>query len=215
MAALAVFALAAMSAAAASAATPEFKPVPAKKKFTASAATVTLVDGEGDTIECSKGSAVGEITGARTVGSVVETFTGCKAREPRESCSVSSYGAKAGEIVTRPLMGELGTVPKAQDETEVGLRLKQEPASKFWYVQVGTCIFEKVVQGSVAGQIGAPGGKQTKHEFAFKLAENGTQAIKEITLDSGELEKPHFGGGSSSIFVLAPFSLTFEEAVEI
>jgi hypothetical protein len=218
LALVAVFAMSAVTAAAASAALPEFKPVPTKKKFTATSGEVVLNDaGRNEIFECSKSSTTGEIIGARTVGHVVEVLTGCLGGNPNEKlCPVNSKGAKAEEIVTKPLAGELGTVAKTEASSEVGLLLHAESkTSQAWYSQEGKCIISAVVEGSLAGAIGAPTSKSVKHELAFHVV-SGKQGIREIKLDSGTLEDPALEyGASTETYEASSSTLTFEEAVEI
>ena len=213
LAIVAMFAISAVAAASASAA-PEFKPVPTKKKFTASAEKVFLeTPGVEQIVECAKGSITGEVTGARTVGNAIVTLTGCSAYRSGAKCAFNSKGAKSGEIVTKPLTGELGTVAKAQAASGVGLRLGSEDA--VWYTQEGTCVVKAAVEGSLAGEVGAPESKSVNHELAFALNEKDQQKIKEITLDSGTLEEPYFAWGAATQVVRAAYKLTFEEAVAI
>jgi hypothetical protein len=213
LAIVAMFAISAVATASASA-LPEFKPVPTKKKFTASAEKVILeTPGFEQIVECTKSSITGEVTGARTVGNAIVTLTGCSAYDRGTKCAFNSKGAKSGEIVTKPLKGELGTVAKAQAFSGVGLQFGSETSE--WYTQEGACVEKAVVEGDVAAEIGAPGNKSVTHELAFDLNEKDQQKIKEITLDSGTLEEPELVWGAATQRVHAVYKLTFEEAVEI
>lgn len=117
------------------------------------------------------------------------------------------------KVSSQDLSGELGTVAKSEASSEMGLRLKSE-SGKVWYTLEGdACLDEAAIESSLVAQIG-PSGKSTTHELAFDTT-TGKQSIKEIKLDSGELEKPKFGFGASEMTVSDPAKLTFEEAVEI
>jgi hypothetical protein len=192
---------------------PEFKPVPAKKKFTSkSGATKLAFDNGTETLTCTASSATGEIASARTVGDVVTVFSGCKGSgSTKENCPVNTAGAKAGEIVTKPLSGELGTIKSGSG---VGLRLKAE-GKRYWFIlESNTCIYTEF-WGSVAAEVGGVGVKKTTHQLVLAVP-GGKQAITEITLDSGELQKPELeisDGATGNME--ANDELTFEEAVEI
>jgi hypothetical protein len=56
---------------------PEFKPVPAKKKFTGSGGEVAFHWASGEYITCGKSSESGEIIGARTVGKTILKLNEC------------------------------------------------------------------------------------------------------------------------------------------
>src|SRR5271167_4747729 len=133
---LAVLAVSAVGVSAAAAATlPEFKPVPTKKKFTGTGGKTTMLYGGGSwpRITCTASSTAGEIAGAKTVGAVTLTFTGCKVEVTGggDYCVTSSIGAKnAGEMVIASLVGELGTVATTEAASGVGMLLKPEKGEK-------------------------------------------------------------------------------------
>jgi hypothetical protein len=213
LALIAVFAMSAVTAAAASATTPEFKPVPTKKKFTGTSGTLVWTwDNGAEKITCSKGSTTGAITGARTVGGVVLVYTGCKSSSATKSnCPINSKGAKAEEIVTEPLAGELGTSVK--NSAVVVLRLKAETATKWFTALENACTSRAAWTGSVAPEVSSLS-KGTVHGLVLATV-GGKQAITEIKLDSGELEEPELVTYASSVATETKDSLTFEEAVEI
>jgi hypothetical protein len=215
---VAVAALAVVASASASAATPEFNPVPAKKKFTDSSGAMKTTYGGGEwSYECTKGSATGEVTSGRALGKLVVTWTGCQGTNNggATSCAVNSTGAKSGEIITEPLAAELGTVSSTEAPSGVGLRLKPE-SGKTWFTltKKSGCVGEETVQGAATGEVAQVAKKQTTNELSFKLTK-GHQAIKEITLDSGELEKPVLSLNSSTGTLEWNAGLTFEEALEV
>jgi hypothetical protein len=212
LALVAVLAMSAVTAAAASATTPEFKPVPAKKKFTGASGALVWEWGEGsEKIACSKGSTTGEITSARNVGDVVMAFTGCKSSSATKSnCPINSKGAKAEEIVTAPLTGELGTLTVG---SKVGLRIEGSP--KKWFTAVeNACTWEAAWTGSVAAEVGSIGVKQTTSKLVFS-GSKGQQGITEIKLDSGVVEKPELVTFSAGVSTATTDTLTFEEPVEV
>jgi hypothetical protein len=213
---VAVFAMSAVTAAAASATTPEFKPVPTKKKFTSNGGALKMTWDNGVwLLECAKSSSTGEVTGSTTIGKVVVTLTGCKGSINSGSSysSVSSKGAKAGEIVTVPLAGELGTVASTEAASGVGLMLKPETGKALFRFAEGA-FGEEVVSGSVASEVAQVGKDQTTNELAFKLVE-GHDAIGKIKLDSGLTETPALAMGSSRGTILWTDGLSFEEALEV
>jgi hypothetical protein len=210
---VAVAALAVVASASASAALPEFSPAPAKKKFTDTGGQVSVTWGEWQ-LQCAKSSATGEVTSARTLGKVVITWTGCKnsANEGATYCSANSTGAKEGEIITKSLSGELGTATEAS--SGVGLRLTPETGSSLFTMVRNGCLTEGIVSGSLVSEVGVVGKKQATNEFIFKLA-SGKQAIKSITLDSGEVAKPSLTYLSSDGTIAWKDAVSFEEALEV
>jgi hypothetical protein len=214
LALVAVFVMSAVATAAASAAKPEFKPVPTKKKFTISGGVSEWGSGEGD-IECAKTSATGEIDSAQTVGNVVVVYSGCTSTgSGGANCPVNSVGAKAGEIVTGSLDGELGTVATSQAASGVGLRFK--PAStKTWFTeQKNECTPELAFKGQLAAEVSIIGKKQTTNKLVLEPGASG-EKIKEITLDSGVTEKPELEAFGAIVAIKATEELKFEEAVEV
>jgi hypothetical protein len=195
---------------------PEFKPVPTKKKFTsASGAALIANEGYGNYIECTKSSATGEITSARKLGKVIEVFTGCDGSGfGHRGCSTNSVGAKAGEIVTNPLSGELGLVAKGVG-TGVGLRLEAETGKSWFTLQGSECNIEAVVDGTLAAEVSPVGvGPVLKSKLTFQAGASGEE-IKEITLDSDQVEKLELDYGAGRMYVVATDELTFEEALEV
>jgi hypothetical protein len=190
---------------------PEFKPVPTKKKFTGTAPASTWEHG-GEIMTCKTSSLAGELTGGQTVGKTVITWTGCKSTYRSEECSVSSVGAKEGEIVTKALTGELGTIAKGTG-TGVGLRFKPESTKKWSILQASKCILETTVNGTLAAEVVGQS-LSTKHQLVFE-GTSGVMKIKEITLDSGISEKPEFEEGGKEVSMDTDYTLTFEEPVEV
>jgi hypothetical protein len=192
---------------------PEFKPVPTKKKFTASGVGYTW-GSSGLSITCTGSSLAGEITGAQTVGKVVITWSGCKGTVGEQKWPVNSEGAKAGEIVTMPLTGELGTVAKGEAETSVGLRLKAESKKNWFVLEEGEIDKSSTAySGDLAVEFDGLG-KEADHGLFFQTGAEGMK-IKEITMDSGVVEKPKLEAGAKVVSIEADYPLTFEELVEV
>lgn len=119
-----------------------------KVPFTATGGPGQLETTTGIKIDCAADTKVGEIVGPQEVLEVVVTFTGCKLLVTGEP-SCQSTGMAAGEILTEPLMGELGfitTVP-----LDVGLDLLPETGELLAVFLCGTTEID--VLGSVIGLI--------------------------------------------------------------
>jgi hypothetical protein len=227
LALVAVFAMSAIAASAASAALPEFKPVPTKKKFTGSSGEFTLTTpSSGAEFACSKSTTTGEITGASTVGKVVVKFTGCKytSRGGGGWCPAQSTGAKAEEIVTEPLKGELGSVATTEAPSGAGLLLEPEGASGYLLVmaEVGKSqecegTIETGMEGNIAGEIATVGKKQLTNKLVFTHPVGGQAKLKKITVKRGSVKvKNTFIGGSLEEWVFGlTDETTFEEALEV
>jgi len=216
---VAVLAMSAVTAAAASAVKPEFKPVPAKKAFLVSAGTSKWVFGA-NSISCTSATAAGEIVNAQSVGNVVVKYSGCKSSGTTESnCPVNSTGAKAGQIVTLPLSGELGTVATSQAASGVGLSFKPENSSQEWFKTEGNkCTIGVAWLGGLAAEVSVIGKKQTTNGLVLKPASSfGTtgEKIKEITLDSGVFEEPVFEEYGTKASIETTDDWQFAEAVEV
>jgi hypothetical protein len=215
LALIAVFAMSAVATSAASATTPEFKPVPAKKKFTSSGGAATFKQSSGGLeINCTTTSAAGEITGARTVGKLVLKYTGCHV-ENKPECAVKSTSAgHEGEILTRVLEGELGTVKTSEAPSGVAVRLKGEEKKIWDTLAGGSCNHEEIMNGDVAAEIPVIGKKQATNKLVLVRHET-SQAIKAITLDSGKLEEPQMALESTTMTMEGTGELKFEEALEV
>lgn len=215
---VAVFVCSAVAVASASAALPEFKPVPAKKKFTGTAPGAKIVFNNGtEVLECAKAATVGEVLSAKTIGKTIVTFTSCEYTTGGGSgCSVNSVGAKAGEIVTKPLVGELGTVKTTEAPSGVGLLLKPETEKVWTDLVEDRCWGANKITGSLAVEISTVGKKQITNKLVMSRATSGNrEAIREITLDSGKLENPELVMFSSTATLESTDELKFEEALEV
>jgi hypothetical protein len=214
---VAVVAMSVVTAASASAALPEFKPVPAKKKFTSTSGTVTWTfNGGTETMTCTKSSAAGELTGAKTLGKLVVKFTGCTSTGTGKSgCATRSKNAtNEGEIVTNALGGELGTVSTKEATSGVGLLLKPETGSTWTETVANECLHEGKLTGSLAAEVATIGKKQVTNKLVIGTSGFG-QKIREITLDSGKLAEPELAMWAARITVAGTEEVTFEEALEV
>jgi hypothetical protein len=133
-------------------------------------------------IECEKGTATGEVTGATIAKNNVTHFTGCK------SGGFPCENAAAGEIVTKVLEAELGEVKTGIP----GERLFDEKEGKGAELAAFSCAGGAVpvkVKGSVIGQLsGAQGNTVEEGKFAssnkLTFAESG--GIQKFTKFIGE-----------------------------
>jgi hypothetical protein len=194
---------------------PEFKPFPTKRKFTSAGGSLSVwVGAAGATLQCSASSSTGEVTGGKTLGNIVITWTGCKVAPSGEAeCSASSEGAKEGEIVTKTLGGELGTVATGEAASGVGLLVKPTKNSEWLTFAGSKCLEEGVLSGSAASYVGPLHTKKTTYELPYSAE------IKEIKLGSGTVTKPRLSYGAGSFEILGAFTMpgktTFEEELEI
>jgi hypothetical protein len=217
LAALAVLALSAVVASAAQA-EPEFK----KESGSVAGVTIKTTSGTGEMkagssikVTCTSDESSGEVTGAKTVGSIVVTFSGCEAKEGSgEACKAgSSEGAETGTITTNSLKGKLV-------ETEVGTKvgLLLEPTVGTTYVTLyAKCLalHKTTVTGSIVGEVSPLETYATTGKLEYKLS-GSKQAIRTYVYEGVE----HTGA------VLKAFSLletplvtsetvTFGEALKV
>jgi hypothetical protein len=208
--------MSAVTAAAASAAKPEFKPVPTKKKFT-STSGVSVWNGAGEEVTCSKSATSGEITSATTLGDVIVKYTGCTLKNglTGETCPIKSASGGKEEIVMDKLKGELGViVPKPPSGSEVGLLLAPEVKTT-WAVLESKCsdwFALATLTGSLAGKVGMPDGKTGTITYS---AAGGGQGIQEMTMDSGTVAKPRWVAATEVLTLATTDTLNFEEALEV
>jgi hypothetical protein len=163
---------------------PEFVPVPRLGGFTAKGSTGSLANALTSEVACSSNSATGEITGSKTVGDVLVTFSGCTSPEGG-GCSVHSSGAGTGKILTRTLTGQLGRV-RTGAASGVGLLLSPLAGTLFETIE-GTClaVSPAPVTGDVAAEVEPILQALPNINLVF-VGSKGVQNIKEITLFSGK-----------------------------
>jgi hypothetical protein len=225
LALVAVFAMSAVAASGASAALPEFKPVPTKKKFTSVSGEFTLTTpDQNNEFVCSKSTTTGEITGAGTVGKTIVKFTGCNYYDNGNGpCPAHSTGAKAEEIVTDALKGELGSVATTEAPSGAGLLLEPETGHDLLVMapvessQNCEATIETAMEGNIAGEIATVGKKQLTNKLVFARLTGGAAKLKKITVKRGSVKvKNTFIGGSLEEWVFGMSDeTTFEEALEV
>ncbi len=194
----------------------EFSPIPANRGFeTRSGVSVLAGDGGIEKITCAASRSTGEITGATTVGKVLVVYTGCtSAGIGGQGCSVQSDGAvKAGEISTKVLKGELGSVAAGEAPSERALLIRPETGKKFAVVEGNRCTEEATVTGSIAGEVERVGIGGVKNGLIFKVI-GGRQAIRRVKVSSGELV-PELVAFASPAAESAGQEWEFREPVEI
>jgi hypothetical protein len=194
----------------------EFNPIPANKGFeTRSGTTVLTADGGAERITCTASTSTGEITGTKTVGKVLLVFTGCtSAGFGGEGCPVESVGAaKAGEIKTSVLKGELGTVASGEAPSERALVIRPETGKKFVEVEGNPCTEEGAVTGSIAGEVERIGVRGVKNGLIFKVAAN-KQVIRKVKVAGGEVD-PQLVAFSTTATESSGEEWEFREPVEI
>jgi hypothetical protein len=183
-----------------------------KLKFTSTSGAGKM-EAAGTVIECKKDTDVGEITGAKTVGAVVVTFTECEGTNGTKKCKVKSKGSGTeGKVVTKELTGELGEVAAAESTTEVGERLK--PTSGSTYVELeGTClpISPAPVTGAIIGEVTPTKSLSTTGKLVYTIASK-KQKIQKFKGGSAEVLKV-FGIAEAPLETTD--TVTFEEAIEV
>jgi hypothetical protein len=214
-----VFAMSAVAAASASAALPEFKPVPTKNKFTSTSGKFAWYSPT-FSMTCSKSTATGEITGASTVGGLVIKWTGCEWISGSSHCALSSEGAKEGEVVTDRLKGELGSVASSEAASGAGLLLEAETGSQLttWIPSTKGCSYPKTnVEGSFVAEVSVTAKKQLTNAVVFAPGVKGgtKQKIREITVKRGTVKPKFTSWALVEISMEGTDEATFEEALEV
>ena len=189
---LAALAISFMATAVASAAAPEFKPA-TKQAFTGESGTGSLETSSTTAITCTRDTITGEVTGAKTIGSVIVTFHGCQSTE-KSGCSLHSTGlptlpvSEGGLIVTHILKGELGTT--AESATGVGLLLVPANGGREFVTLEGTCLLlsPAPIEGTVVGEATPTEDVSKDGKLSF-IGSKGTQHIKKFNL-LGLAEEP-------------------------
>jgi hypothetical protein len=185
LALVAIFAMSAILASTASA-FPQILVLPSSSTFKSDSGPGTLKAGN-ETVFCTADSNTGEITSMDRFGRVLVKFTGCRVKEEagkKETCTIKSVGAGAGEIVTTLLAGLLGSVKSAEATSEVGDLL--EPESGVVFVTLAApgapCgdVIETSVEGGIAGEVTPIRALQSTGKLIFALS-SSKQKIKEIT----------------------------------
>ena len=216
-----VLALGAVAASAASALT-EFKPVPTKNKFTGTGGPLVLKwdPSEPTAITCTKSKAMGEITSDFTLGKLAITYTGCTSsvesiEGTRSGCPIRSPGAGSGEIIVKPMRGELGTIAKTEAPSGVGIFLTTENGKPWLEYEENECLrYSAKIIGSEVAEISVIGKSQLTNKFVFNTGASG-KGIHTIKLNGGKEEHPELALFSMLVSVEGVNELSFEEALEV
>jgi hypothetical protein len=190
---IAVVAISLVGVAAASASAPEFKPS-TPGAFTGESGTgALLAAGGAANVHCGNGTNTGEVEGAKTVGSVVVTFSRCFATSGTKECTAKSVGQPAAStsIVLRTLKGELGSVKTTEAASGVGLLLSPASGTTFIELEAGACIAinPSPVNGRVAGEVRPVNAPSLHGYLSFISTAAGEQKITEINV-LGTVQKP-------------------------
>jgi hypothetical protein len=177
------------------AATPEFRALPANKKFEGVIGPSKLSTST-ESITCNAGTTKtatlkGEITSMTAVGKVAIAYSECKAKkgEEKEECEVNSTNTTVkGEIIANTLKGTLGKVASAEAPAEVGLVLEPETTKTLAKIASTKCNAETSVAGQLAGEIDPVSAKTAAIDVEFNTA-SSKQDIKSIVV-GGTTVKP-------------------------
>lgn len=210
---VALLAISAFATATASAALPELVNAEGKelvkKKYTATGGKGKFQTEKNGTIECSKSTATGEVTGPKT-GTTTVTFTGCAF----SGISCKTSGAKAGEIITKAT-SKLVYVKKETKETGLDLEATESTIEC-------TALQKLKVRGSVIGVVTPINTVTSELTLTFKET-SGKQEPSEYENEEGKKVKDitEAEGSGLKTFKFEPSGLSltdtlkFEEAVEV
>ncbi len=141
----------------------------------AMATPVVLVTSGGVEVECGTVSGAGEYSGAKAVSNVTMTFTECAYKT---STKCTSSGAKAGEVSTATLQGELGVVKKEGTEvTRSGLDLAPTSGTVVAEFTCGEKSF--VVTGSVIREVGV-NIMRTEDSVTYRVLSKAKQIVEKF-----------------------------------
>ena len=159
-----------------------------------SAGTSVLVSAT-TSISCAASTAVGEITGADTLGKLIVIYTGCLATTSTGcTTKIKSLTGKTGEIVTNAIKGLLGTVKTSEATSGVGLLFEPETGEHRFVTFAATgapCnIPEATVNGNLAGEV-TPVNKLQSTDKIVLTGTGAKQKIKEIVV-LGKIVTPEF-----------------------
>jgi hypothetical protein len=227
LALVAVFALSALVASAASAATvkPEF--VPANGKFPVA---FTGTSGAGKletigkrTISCKTDSITGSIASAGEANKVIVTFKGCTTKLLFFTGPCNTPGNAAEEIVTNELKG----IPYYKSISGKTAVILTEPSSGTTFASIECVVAgqkEKLtVKGSGLGSVGTTNSSKTTNSLSSTLS-SGVQTPNEYEYESGKTVKnvlPTTEGSGAENFsaessgVEGTENLTFSQAVNV
>jgi hypothetical protein len=192
---------------------PSFSPLPSIKRYEATTGSTTFA-AAGNTVTCERGTGLGEITGRYTVGRVVLKLSACKAKASGATCTINSVGAHEGEIVTKTLKGELGSVKSREATSEAGVFIEPETGKTWLTLAAGVCSEEVKVSGSIAGEVG-PTGTLAKMGFINFEVASGRQKIQQIDVASGGAREPELDAFGETVTLDKYELIEAAEPVEI
>ena len=238
---VAVFAVGAMTATAASAAAPEFFHCVAKaggafaagcenagsgfaKETVKTGSSIKFTDKEGlsklnakaeTSLSCPADTSKGEITGPKSIAGVVVRFTGCTAKEGMQpGCKSNSTHQGPGIIETNVLKGTLG----GASETKTGAQVPGEsfvPVGSEFATIEAPCLATKVfeVTGGVIGEVKPIKTMQRTGELIFACKPAGSTVQKLAFLDAGPETVPRVFAAAACFE--SNDEITFAENIEI
>jgi hypothetical protein len=142
-------------------------------------------------VTCTGETGAGQFTGAKTVGGVTLTLTGCELASPLAKCS--SSGAAAGDIASASLEGTLGIAKLGTTSSADKLALDLYPVGNAGSLLVFSCGSTQVsVQGSVLVPV-------TANKMALTAAEKfaatkGKQKPESLSGAPQDVLEASFGG---------------------
>jgi hypothetical protein len=144
----------------------------------------------------------------------VVVFKGCTGKSSSGTCTAKSRSAKAGEILTNTLKGELGTVKASEALSGVGLLLAPTTGTEFATLE-GACVTAAAISGAIAGEVASVNLRSTANKLVF-AGSSGNQKIESIVV-LGKVEKPSLTtfAGLVSTSEDTTEEVTFTSAVEV
>lgn len=212
---IAVLAMSAIVANAASAAEPEFKAAKFPVAVTGTSGLGVGSTWQGGTLHCKSDHFTGSvILGAHTLSGGVLIGLGCVTIKGSKECPQKTVGASGPEeIVTRTLKGELGTVKTSEATSGVGLLLEAETTKKLYLLAENECELETEVAGSIAGEVSPIGSSQTTGKLVFGVT-SGKQNIQKIAV-LGTVKEPELNAFGFTLTQASTESLEYAAAVEV
>lgn len=124
-------------------------------------------------VACTSNSDTGKFTGPKTAGGIVVTFKGCELNH--HQCE---SGATLGEIVTKPLKGEVGYIEGGKAKHEVGVAITAETGS--FAAEFHCAEIELRVSGTVIGLVTSAKNVFTKEATLLFQESAGEQRLKKL-----------------------------------
>jgi hypothetical protein len=174
--------------------------------------TVTLQPVKGSKVTCTSETGTGEYTAAKTVGGVLLTFTGCE--RLGDNCSTAE--AAAGEVVTTPLEGVLGSTKLGETTIKNQIGLDLFPVGKTGAVMEFSCGTTPVsVRGSVIG-VTAKNAMKLTSPLTYAASTKGKQKPESFVGEPKDVLEASFGEEPfEQIGLILKGIVTNEEKVEV